>query len=284
MKKAIVWLCAIGLVVSVLGAKDYQIKKTEDIRKTLSFQKTGQSKEILVDNIFGSIAVHGYQGTEVKLQIRKTIKARSQEALERAMKEVVLDINSEDNIIELYVDGPFRDRSERGERSGRHNPGYEVHFNFDIKIPHRTDISLKTVTSGDISVHDIEGDFEIRNVNGKITVDEITGSGEAHTVNGGVTVVFRRNPGDDCSFKTINGDLDIFFADNLSADFRLKTFNGDILSDFPVKYLPLEAAKGERKGSKYVYKGNRFVGVRTGNGGPQMKMDTLNGDILIHKR
>ncbi len=284
MKKIMVWVCAIGLIVTALGAKDYPIKKTEDIQKTLSFPRPGQSKGIVVDNIFGSIAVHGYQGMEVQLQVRKTIKARSQEALERALKEVELDITSEDNIIDLYVDGPFRDHGEGGERSGRRNPGYEVHYDFDIKVPRQTDITLKTVTAGDISVRDIEGDFDIRNVNGKIAVEEIAGSGEAHTVNGGVRVVFRRNPGDDCSFKTINGDLDVFFAENLSADFRLKTFNGDILSDFPVKYLPVEAAEGERKGGKYVYKSNRFVGVRTGSGGPQVKMDTLNGDILIHKR
>jgi hypothetical protein len=284
MKKAIVWACAIGLVVPVLGAKDYQIKKTEDIQKTLSFPESGLDQGIVVDNIFGSITVQGYQGTEVQLQIHKTIKARNQEALERALKEVELEITSEDNIIDLYVDGPFRDRHERGERSGRRNPGYEVHYDFDIKVPLRTAISLKTVTSGDISVRDVEGNFDIRNVNGRITVDEIAGSGDAHTVNGGIKVVFRRNPGEDCSFKTINGDLDIFFTDRLSADFRLKTFNGDILSDFPVTYLPLEAAKEERKGSKYVYKSDRFVGVRAGNGGPQMKMDTLNGDILIHKR
>jgi DUF4097 and DUF4098 domain-containing protein YvlB len=197
---------------------------------------------------------------------------------------VKLDIGTEGGTIELYVDGPFRDRDGDGRNEWR-NPGYQVHFDFDIKVPRRVDISLKTVTEGDISVNGIEGDFDVRNVNGKVTITEIAGSGRAHTVNGPVKVVFQRNPKEDCSFKTVNGDLDVYFTDNLSADFQLKTFHGDMLTDFPIKYLPLTpAVQGERKGGKYVYKGNRFVGVQAGKGGPEMTMDTLNGDILIHKR
>jgi len=226
MKKTICLMLLAGLVFLPAAAEEYKVKKTEVIQKNLAFAGPGGTGEILVDNIFGSITVEGYGGSDVKLTIRKTIKARSQEILERAQREVKLDIGTEGRAIDMYVDGPFRDRDEDGRNDWR-NPGYQVLYDFDIKVPRRTDLSLKTV----------------------------------------------------------NGDLDVYFTDNLSADFRLKTFHGDMLSDFPVKYLPLKAApKGERKGGKYVYKGNRFVGVQTGNGGPEMTMDTLNGDILIHKR
>jgi hypothetical protein len=284
MKKTICLLLLAGLVFLPAAAEEYKVQKTEVIQKTLAFAGPSGTGEILVDNIFGSITVEGYGGSDVKLTIRKTIKARSQEILERAQREVKLDIGTEGRTIDLYVDGPFRDRDEDGRHEWR-NPGYQVLYDFDIKVPQRVDISLRTVTEGDILVNGVEGDFDVRNVNGKVTISEIAGSGRAHTVNGAVKVVFTRNPNKNCSFKTVNGDLDVYFTDNLSADFRLKTFHGDMLSDFPVKYLPLKAApKGERKGGKYVYKSNRFVGVQTGNGGPEMTMDTLNGDILIHKR
>lgn len=285
MKKHIWILILIGLLTAPLTAEKYQVEKSEDIQKTLSFQNPSQSKSLLVDNIFGSITVEGYSGTEVQLSVHKTIKARNQEALERAQQEVKLDITSESNAVEFYVDGPFRDQEGyRQDSSRRRNPGYQVHYDFEIKVPQRTDISLKTVTEGDIFVQNIEGDFEVSNVNGKVTIDEIAGAGSAHTVNGGVKVMFRRNPGEACSFKTVNGDLDVFFVDNLSADFRLKTFNGDMLTDFPVKYLPVTAGKAEKKNGKFKFNSSRFVGVQTGKGGPEMTMDTLNGDILIHKR
>ncbi len=285
MKKHIWILVLIGLVTSPLAAEKYPMKKSEEIQKTLSFQNPSQAKSLLVDNIFGSITVEGYGGSEVQLDVHKTIKARNQKALERAQEEVKLDITSEGNAIEFYVDGPFRDQDgyRRGNNRWR-NPGYQVHYEFKIKVPQRTDICLKTVTEGDVFVQNIEGDFEVSNVNGKVTIDEIAGAGSAHTVNGGVKVIFRSNPGKDCSFKTVNGDLDVFFVDNLSADFRLKTFHGDMLSDFPVEYLPVTPGIAERENGKYKFQSSRFVGVQTGKGGPEMTMDTLNGDILIHKR
>jgi hypothetical protein len=32
-----------------------------------------------------------------------------------------------------------------------------------------------------------------------------------------------------------------------------------------------------------VFRTDRFFGVRTGRGGPEIKLETLNGDILIKK-
>jgi len=64
----------------------------------------------------------------------------------------------------------------------------------------------------------------------------------------------------------------------------LKTFNGDAYSDFLFTYLPSRAAVQGRHKGKYVYKSDRFIGVRIRKGGPEIKIDTLNGDILIAKR
>ena len=285
MRKLITAISGLALVLAVpiYAADSYKVEKTEEIRKSIDFTRdTG--RELVVDNIFGSITVEGTGGKSVQLVAHKTIKARNQDKLQRASEEVVLDITQDGNAIELYVDGPFRWKDERGRNIHWRNPGYTVHYDFEIKVPRNTDIYLKTINSGDIRVSGIEGDFNVRNVNGKITIDDIGGSGKAHTVNGRVKATFTRNPGEDCSFKTVNGDLDVYFRGGLSADFRLKTFNGDMYSDFPVEYLPLEAAEPSRKGGKFVYKSSRFVGVRIAKGGPQIKMDTLNGDILINKR
>ncbi|MBN1223999.1 MAG: DUF4097 family beta strand repeat protein, partial [Candidatus Aminicenantes bacterium] len=156
-------------------------------------------------------------------------------------------------------------------------------YNFFLKVPRRTNLYLKTVTGGDISVTDVKGDFDIQNVNGKIEMAGMAGSGDAHTVNGGIVIRFAKNPAEDCSFKTINGDIDIEFREGLSADFRLKTFNGDAYSDFPVDYLPAMAATQEHKHGKFVYKSDRFIGVRINTGGPEIRMDTLNGDLMINK-
>jgi hypothetical protein len=236
-----------------------------------------------VDNIWGSIEVTGIDGDHVELVAHKTIKARTEGRIQEAEEEVKLDITEEKNIIDIYVDGPFREQNRGRER--RYDPGYEVHYDFEIEVPRKTNIFIKTVTDGDIKVTGVEGDFEVRNVNGKISLDNIAGSGIAHTVNGAVKASFTRNPESDCSFKTINGDIEVAFMKSLSADFQLKSDFGDAYSDFPVSYLPARStATTERKNGRFIYKSNRFIDVRIGTGGPEIKMDTLNGDILINKK
>ncbi len=282
--KRTAWAVIITMLLTltlVFGEDKMKVEEKETIQKTLIFQNPNKPKEILVDNIFGAIEVEGYSGQEVKLTAHKTIKARTKDKIQKALQEVTLDITEDGNTIDLYVNGPFRCQNrERGWR----DPGYRVHYEFKLKVPHKIYVVLKTVTDGDILVTDIEGDFDINNVNGKIEMSGMAGSGQAHTVNGRVRIQFYKNPTTDCSFKTINGDIDIDFAKDLSADFRLKTFTGDAYSDFPIDYLPARSAEKGRKGGKFIYKSDRFIGVRIDKGGPEIKMDTLNGDLLINKR
>lgn len=283
MKKIFSIILALLLVAVALSAHSLKVEKKEEIRKTLKFKYPAKVREVQIDNIFGSIKVTGYAGQEVKLIVHKTIRARNEDKIQKAREEVSLEITEDGNTIDLYVDGPFRCKDHRG-RSRWRDPGYQVHFDFQLMVPHKTSLFLKTVTEGDIRVEKVEGEYEIKNVNGEIEMIDVAGSGIAHTVNGKVKVIFSKNPPSDCSFKTINGDLDIYFRGNLSSDFRCKTFNGDVYTDFPVKYLPAEPPVQKRHKGRFVYKSSRFFGIRVGKGGPEIKLDTFNGDILINKR
>ena len=285
MKKIILTSLAVFLIgIIALDAESFRIEEKEEIRKTLKFQDPSKPKELFIDNIWGSIEVVGYRGKEVKLLIHKTIKGRNKEKIQKAKEEVELEITEEGNTIDIYVDGPFRDRNKRRRWRNWRNPGYKVHYDFELKVPHKTDLYLKTVNSGDIEVNNVEGEFEVKNVNGRIKMNEVAGAGDAHTVNGNVKVLFSRNPESDCSFRTVNGDVEITFRPNLSADLLLKTFNGNAYTDFSVSYMPVKKSVSKHPKGKYVYKSNRFFGVRTGKGGPEIKFDTLNGDILIGKK
>jgi hypothetical protein len=240
-------------------------------------------KDLQVDNIFGSIIVTGYEGKEVKLFARKTIKARTQEKIQKAAQEVKLDITEEGNVIDIYVDGPFR--QQHNERGNWRDPGYQVHYDFDIKVPRKTNIYLKAATAGNIQVSSIQGEFQVKHADGKIIMHDISGAGTAKTAAGDVEVSFSKNPDSDCSFKTVAGDIHAVFLENLSADFLLKTRYGDAYSDFPAIILPVQSsATEERKNGKYVYRSNASVGVRIGAGGPEITMDTLTGNILINKK
>ena len=282
MRKAILLILMLCLMVFFLEAGDFPVKQRKTIKKELTFAGGTQPQTLEIDNVFGSIKVLGYNGDIVKVTAQKTIRAETNETLQQAKTEVKLDISSKGNTIIFFVNGPFR--TEKGSISwNARKIRYIVQYDFEVNVPHKTGLRLKTVNDGNIYVSDINGDFGIRNVNGRIKMEKINGSGKAHTVNGKVAVLFNKNPGSNCSFHTINGNLEVTFLPGLSADFKLKTFNGKIYSDFPTTYLPPTLVKGERKKGKYGYKSSRFQGVRIGSGGPTIKMDTLNGNILISK-
>jgi hypothetical protein len=268
--------------------RDYPVQKKEEIQKTLKFADTSKPGELVLDNVFGPIKVEGYAGKDVLLIAHKTVYAKTAEKASLAEGEVKLDITEKGRTVDVYVDGPFRD-NERGrhEHHSWRDPGYEVYYAFEIKVPVRTDLAVSTVMGGDVEVSGVEGEFDVHNVNGKVRMSDVAGSGEVQTVNGELVVGFRRVPADRCVFKTINGDVIVTLPADTSADFRLKTFNGEAWSDFPVSALPLRQAtreeSHENKG-KFMYKADRSIGVRMGKGGPEILMDTMNGDLLIKKR
>src|SRR5262249_1492226 len=83
------------------------VKEQETIRK--SFPMTGSGpRKVEVDNVWGSIDVVGSASDQVQLVVNQTIRAESKDRLAAAKKEVTLDISQDDNVVRLYVNGPFR--------------------------------------------------------------------------------------------------------------------------------------------------------------------------------
>ena len=283
-------VCAVGMVLSgtirsdISAADDkYKVQEKEEIRQILKFQDPAKPRALRLDNVFGAIDVQAYDGGDVELIAQKTIKAKDQDKVKKAKDEVILEITAEGGEIDIYVDGPFRCQCDGNRGIKWRDLGYQVNFDFVLKVPRKTTLTLKTIMGGDVTVKGVEGDFEVSNVNGKVTMDGVAGSGKAGTVNGPVKVGFTKNPASDCSFHTVNGDVTLFFRDGLAADFKMKTFNGEAYSDFEVKALPAAPAVKESVKGRFVYKRDKFSQVRVGKGGPEITCDTLNGDILIKK-
>jgi hypothetical protein len=258
------------------------VQDHEVIQKSFSLAGAAH-KSIDIDNIWGSIEIVGGSSDQIEVVVDKTTRAESKDALALAKKEVTLDITQPDSGLKLYVNGPFRCQCEDGCRGSRRRveEGYIVKMDFVLHVPSNVDVNLRTVNEGRVVVRNITGNFVARNVNGDIELDGMAGSGIAHTVNGPVKVSFRENPRENSSFQSVNGNIDLLFARGLSADFRFKTFNGGVYSDFPVTTIPVHAPQGERHGNKVVFHADRFTAGRVNAGGPEIKIENLNGDIRI---
>jgi hypothetical protein len=290
-------LCSIGLLflptfagpLHAAGDDDsdssMRLQEKETIRKT--FNLTAAHKILEIDNIFGSIEVTGGQSDQVQLVVNKTISAESKDRMDAAKKEVTLDITDEPDFLKLYVNDPFRCKCENGNdgcTNWHGDRGYNVKMDFQLQVPRNIEVKLKTVNSGHVTVQGVTGDFSVHNVNGGIDMKNVAGSGVAKTVNGPVKVSFRENPREKSDFATINGNVELYFVRGLSGDFRFKTMNGAVYSDFEMTSLPAQPVSTERRGTKFVFRSDRFTGGRVGSGGPEIKAENLNGDIRILER
>lgn len=260
---------------------DYTVTEQETIRK--SYPLAAEGRKLDVDNIWGSIHVRGTDSDQVQLVANKTIRAETSDALAMAKKEVTLDISQEGNALTFYVNGPFRCQCEDG-CNGHRERHYIVEYDFELQVPRSTELELRTVNDGDVQVQDVTGAYSVHNVNGPIDMTNVAGAGQVKTVNGEVKVLFRGNPETNSSFSSLNGNVDLYFLPQLSADLRFKTFNGNVFSDFPMTSLPPRQPVEEHEGSKFVFHADRYTGGRIAAGGPEIKVETFNGDIHILER
>lgn len=267
-------------------AAAHELTEHASSQQTVRFpQAAGRTLD--VRTIEGVISVEAYDGSDVEVLVNKSISAESQDDLRAAERDVVLDTADDATTMRAIVRYP--DQPACGEKSEhRHQwseQGYQVRFDFTIRVPRETRLALCTVNEGNIVVRGTRGDFLIHSVNGRITMADVAGSGEATTVNGPVTASFVAAPRAPSLFKTINGDVIVTVPDSLAADLRMKTFNGGLYTDFDVRTLPTTAlVKAERRDGMYVYRSNGFTTVRAGAGGPELTLDTLNGDVRVLKR
>jgi len=270
-------LLALLLPALAAGHDSYRLEKKDQVAQVFQFSAPEKAKTVKIDNVFGSITVSGAPTSEVRLEAKRSLRADSQDDLQKAEREVVLKMAEKDNVLDIYVDGPFRCRD--GSRHGS-DRDYVVTYDFTLQVPEQTRLILKTV-NGDILVQKVRGEFTVRNVNGHIEMRDIAGPVDGKTVNGRIRAVFRENPAAVCKFTTVNGDLEARFVPGLDAEFQLHTLNGGIYSDFPVSYLPAKPGTAKRENGRFVYRSRSSQGVRVGRGGPEISMETLNGDILI---
>ena len=161
--------------------------------------------------------------------------------------------------------------------------------NLVIQVPANSSLSLKTLAGGNIEVTGVNGEIEVDNLNGPITLKNVSGSVVAHSLNGAVTASLDRVSNDKAmSFTSLNGKIDVTLPGDTKARLRLKTDNGSVYSDFDMKMEPdagkpvVEDSRGQ--GGKYRIKMDRNIYGSINGGGPEYRFETLNGNILIHKK
>jgi DUF4097 and DUF4098 domain-containing protein YvlB len=281
MKKTL-FLALLGATLAFTAAgRDYKVEDRSPVNHTFS-----SDKKLDVDILSGSVEIIGDGGNNIRVTGERVIHAEDQQNLARAKQDDVLDMNEKDGTAQIYENGPFRNNGNNrsSDYHGFHENSdrrYNVDWNLTIRVPREIALRLRDV-NGSIKTEATSGAFDISAVNGSVTGANIAGSGSISTVNGPTVISFRENPKSDSLFKSVNGKVDVTYQPNLAAEFDLKTVNGGMFTDFESVALA-STGGGSSKDGKFVYKSHGNSRIRIGSGGPQIRMETVNGSIQIRK-
>jgi DUF4097 and DUF4098 domain-containing protein YvlB len=229
--------------------------------------------------VSGSITVTAGTGRDIVVSTgdaeagRRAARDAAPPGMTRIGARTGLDVEEDHNVVTISA-GSFTSRSGA---------------NLTIEVPVNTNLQLRTVNGPVIDVTGVNGDLEIENNNGSIKLTNVSGSVVAHTLNGAVTVSMDRITGNKpMSFTSMNGKIDVTLPDDTKARLRLKSDNGSIFSDFDVKLeadLNKPVVEDTRtQNGKYKISIDKAVTGTINGGGPEYTFQTMNGNILIHKK
>jgi hypothetical protein len=235
---------------------------------------------VTVKNIIGPIHVIGHDANRVEMRAKETVRGDLQADIERARAEMQLRTESEPGRVAIRVRHIGDDDNDGRRHWGWDN--YSIEYDIEVRVPRGATLDIATVNDGDVTVEDVNGEFELKNVNGGVQLVRAGGSGTINTVNGNVKAVFARAPSEPTSFHTVNGELDVTFPKNLSAELAFHTMQGDVFTDFDVESLSVPPEIRQDHG-RYRMNTNRNSAFRVGAGGQRHSFNTLNGDIFVRK-
>lgn len=264
------FLLLAGFGAAALGAQD-----SEKIAVPLSDPSKPARVEanLVMGSMMGTIRVEAYDGAEVLVEVETEMREVTRGESERRdglrvipNTSAGLTVEEEDNEVEISAES------------------WNSSVNLSIKVPRRTSLALATL-NGDIEVRGVEGEHELSNVNGGIEATGIRGSVVANTVNGPLTVSFDAvTAGKAMSFSNLNGTIEITFPPDLAADLRMRSDQGEILTDFDFEAQPTtrRVQEGGEDGG-FRLKIEKEVHAQVNGGGPEIVFKNFNGDILIRK-
>lgn len=288
-RRAAAWTLVAAVAAGTLACTTSARGLVRDERREsrrLQFSGAGV-RTVDVRTLNGSIRLTGDGGSDVRFEAVTRVEADDDAALRTGLQDVRIEAEARGDTVAVTVreDG----LSTCGEpQQGRRGPAwwdrrrYSSSTEVTVRVPRDVRVRLCTVNGGTVTVTGVNGDFDVSNVNGKVVLTDLGGSGRANTVNGGIEATFTVAPRAESQFKTVNGSIEATFPRTLSADLSLKTFNGGLFTDFDTTPLPTTAERVERSDRpRYVYRRGGVTRVRVGAGGPELRFDTLNGDVRI---
>lgn len=289
------------LLIASLGIYDWglaeppELIETETIRFESQLPARASESVLVLSNIHGKVSVEGYSGSEIQVEVFKTVKAKSKSIAQKGLEELKLAESFRGDTLEILLDFPWeKDDGSKGRWSGKygyHNngwhwdPEYEFQLDFTIRVPRQINLDIATVNQGLVSVEDVKGHITANNVNGPIYLKQIEGKVKAKTINGDVELQYSALPRWDSQFYSHNGTIKFLSPEGLSARMFFKSFNGEFYTNLDRVVMGQEEVSKERQPMKngIQYSLNSRTPIICRNGKTVLEFETFNGDVYVEE-
>ena len=228
----------------------------------------GRGETLSLSNIDGNISVTLASGRTAEIIARKTVRKGNGALVKAVMEESSDGIR----VCTLYLDDTDDGRTSCTGRRGRNRSGYreplDVEMAYEVRLPEGAALQVATV-DGDVHVSDLTGKATITTVDGDVIV-----SGRApesiSTVDGDIDVTMAEMPKAGMNYRTVDGGITVRVPSGVGLDVSGSSVDGTFSSDFP---LTTSGKWGPRQ----------FRGT-LGDGGPALRLSTVDGAIRLQKR
>lgn len=271
-KKRLLCLRSAAVAMLVFGTV-VVAQQTPPEQTTVPFSDPSSPGTIRINILDGSITIHGENRKDVSI-------SGSGRAARPARPRPEAD-----GLRRLTPNTGFEVTEDHNEITIRTGPGRPV--DFDVRVPVRVDLRLRTVNGGGIVVEGTDGEIEASNLNGPINLTKVSGSVVANTVNGRVLVSLDRvAAGKAMAFTSLNGAVDVTLPASTKANLRLRSDMGDVYTDFDVQLsapAPPKADGARRGGGPLRLSINNAITGTINGGGPEFELRTFNGSVYLRK-
>jgi hypothetical protein len=213
---------------------------------------------VAVDNVNGDVTVTGWDRLEVHIV---------------AVKEC----DSSEGLADLKVNVAASSSAVRVETRyptshGWFGGGDHCSVEYAVQMPRTGSVDKLELVNGDLKITGLAGGVRGETVNGSANASDVSGDIRLESVNGSIEVACSTlTAPQSINLESVNGTIELRVPANASARVRAETVNGRISNDFGMEV------------SKHQFVGADLSGS-IGNGGSDVKLETVNGAISILKK
>jgi hypothetical protein len=248
---------AMGAALVTVSACNLHLGSGIEARDTWTRTYTVEPGAMLdVRETNGRVRVEAIEGDRVEVTATRIARAPTEEAAKQALKDITISETATADRVEL-------DSTTRGLQLSLHR-SRSVHY--DIKVPRSMHVTVKT-TNGEVDVRGIAGVLRVEAVNGAISGADLGAGAEVTSTNGRILLEFARLDDTGVRCKTTNGQIVVTVPASAKATIAARVTNGRIGTE----NLQMQATEESR----------RRLDATIGGGGPEIRLDTVNGEIRV---